>query len=248
MDSSVKVSILSTCYNKSQFLDDFFNSVLSQDYKNFEIIIVDDASTDNSMDVIRSFNDDRIKVVALNERVFCSSAYAVALKEATGDICGVVDSDDSLRPNAISEVIRAYSSRNKLEWIYTQHYWCNKDLKVPRHGISSLPERGMSMVEMAIVKKKHCYSHWRTFKTSLRDRGIIFPDGLKCAVDKYMGYALEELGHGGFLNKPLYNYRFYSGNMTSTTSEQKQTWFQIAREFRDKRKSSRIKVFPVVKI
>lgn len=210
--------------------------------------MVDDASTDASLDVMKSFKDERLRVIPMTERVFCSSAYAVALQEATGSICGIVDSDDGLAPNAISEIVRAYSERKRIDWIYTQHYWCNKDLKAPRRGISSMPFGGMSMVDMAIVKKRHCFSHWRTFRTELRNKGVIFPQGLKCAVDKYMGYALEELGNGGFMNKCLYNYRFYQGNMTSTTSEQKQTWLQIARDFRDKRKLERTKVFPVSKV
>ena len=57
------VSIIMPSYNTEQYISDSIKSVLAQTYKNWELIIVDDCSTDNSIDVIKSFNDPRIKIL-----------------------------------------------------------------------------------------------------------------------------------------------------------------------------------------
>jgi glycosyltransferase involved in cell wall biosynthesis len=222
---------------------------MSQKYSNIEWIIVDDCSSDGSGDILRKFNDDRIKVLFNSSRMFCSSAYAKALEHASGEICGVLDADDAIDNNAVEIIVQKYIEHPEVDFIYTQHYWCDIKLRPIRGGISSLPTKGHSLVSAAIGSKKHCFSHWRTFRKSIASASEIFPEGLKYAVDKNMGFVLEELGQGAFLNKKLYLYRYYNGNMSLLNAkDQKSTWLKIAHEMNNKRNKNGVRVRNIQRI
>ncbi len=240
------ISILTACYNNATFLPTLTKSVLSQDVHDWEWIIVDDHSTDGSWDYLSNLNHKKVKVLRNSDRIYCSSTYAKALSEASGDFCGILDADDALTTDAVKTLLRRYEAHSGLSYIYTQHSWCNVDLKRRGRGLSSLPPNGLSIAEAAI-KKKHCFSHWRTFRRSIVDNvDFIFPPGLQVAVDKHMGFALEELGFGGFFPRELYLYRYYKGNMSlSRASDQRHKWQELARECISRRQIMGIQPYPI---
>lgn len=92
---SYKISIIVPVYNVEKYLEQCLNSIINQTYKNLEIILVDDGSTDNSSDLCDLYakNDKRIKIIhKINGGL--SDARNVGLNVATGDFIGFVDSDD----------------------------------------------------------------------------------------------------------------------------------------------------------
>lgn len=89
-----KVSIVIPVYNSSKHLEECINSVINQTYKNLEIIIVNDKSTDNSLSIINSFKDKRIKVINLKENSGVSIARNKGVEESTGELVCFLDSDD----------------------------------------------------------------------------------------------------------------------------------------------------------
>lgn len=244
----LKFSILIACHNKERFIKECVNSVLDQTYPNWECIIVDDCSTDGSQKYLETLNDPRFKVFRNDSRKFCSSTYAEALKHATGDLCGILDGDDVLSKKAMSVVAARYESYPDIDFIYTQHFWCDKSLQKIRTGLSSAPKNGKSLAQM-INKGRHCFSHWRTFKLSIAEKGVIFPEGLQVSVDKNMGFVLEELGKGAFLPKKVYFYRYYKGNMSLVQgSRQKETTKAMAEQCLRRRQEQGITVCPIIKI
>ena len=68
MNKESKISIIITCYNKDKFIHSTISSCLSQNYKNFEIIIIDTGSTDKSRILINKFTDKKIKKLFLNKK------------------------------------------------------------------------------------------------------------------------------------------------------------------------------------
>jgi len=243
---SKKFSILTACHNDKPYLSTLYKSVMSQDYHNWEWIIVDDQSSDGSWEMLRNFGSKNIKVVRNQERRYCSSTYATALSESSGDFCGILDADDALAPDAVKTIMKRYTSHPGLAYIYTQHAWCDRKLRRKKVGLSSTPPSGMSIVEAA-MKRKHCFSHWRTFRRqAIEDIDFLFPPGLQVAVDKHMGFALEELGVGGFFPRELYLYRYYPGNMSLTrAADQRNQWQRLAQKYIDRRTKMSIKPYPI---
>lgn len=85
-------------YNHENFVGVAIESVLSQSFQDWELIIVDDHSTDGSWEVISHYRDDRITAVRLDENVGGSQAYNEALSRATGPVIFTLDSDDHFHP------------------------------------------------------------------------------------------------------------------------------------------------------
>ena len=107
MTSSPLVSILVPLYNQERYLDTCMRTICNQTYKNLEIIVVNDGSTDKSPQILDIFakNDSRIKVVnKQNEGLV--NARRDGYREATGDYIAFVDSDDLLPLNAIEILVR----------------------------------------------------------------------------------------------------------------------------------------------
>lgn len=244
----MKFTILVACHNKEKFIKACISSVLDQTYGNWECIVVDDCSTDGSYKYLESISDPRFQIFRNTSRKFCSSTYAEALRHATGDVCGILDGDDVLSKKAMSVVVRRYNAHPKIDFIYTQHFWCDKTMTKNRTGLSSLPKKKKSLAQMANAGR-HCFSHWRTFRLFLADKGVIFPEGLEVSVDKNMGFILEELGQGGFLPKKVYFYRYYRENMSLIQGgRQKSTTKQMAQQRISRRAAEGIKVYPVVEL
>ena len=110
----MKLSIITPNYNYAEYLPSLLNSVLIQQTENVEYIIVDDGSTDNSIDILRSYSLKHPKVIKLIEQENHGQTYTInrALSEASGDIIGWINSDDIYFKNAFNEVRKAFVDDN----------------------------------------------------------------------------------------------------------------------------------------
>ena len=98
-----KVSICITNYNYGRFIGDAIQSVLEQTYKNFELIIMDNCSTDNSEEVIKSFSDPRIRYYKNDKNIGAIRNWNRGLSLARGEYITILHADDKLTPNFIEK-------------------------------------------------------------------------------------------------------------------------------------------------
>lgn len=95
------VSIITPSYNSAKFISETIKSVISQTYINWEMIIVDDCSTDNTESIVKSFNDSRIKYYKLESNSGAAVARTTAMKIAKGKFMAFCDSDDIWLPKKL---------------------------------------------------------------------------------------------------------------------------------------------------
>lgn len=101
-----KVSIIMANYNGAAYLKESISSVLAQTYSNYELIIIDDGSTDNSREVIESFDDERIKLKLCEKGRHVAYASNQGLQIADGEYIARLDSDDTWEPKKLEKQIQ----------------------------------------------------------------------------------------------------------------------------------------------
>lgn len=130
-----KVSVIIPVYNKEKYIEQCLNSVINQTYKDLEIIIIDDASTDKSMEIARSIKDESIKIIELNENVGAGMARNKGIEAATGDYICFIDADDYWVLDKIERQVK-FMEENNYAFIYGGYdYFRNekrKRAKVPK--------------------------------------------------------------------------------------------------------------------
>lgn len=103
----MKISLIIPNYNSEKYIKKCLDSILEQTYKNIEIIIVDDLSTDNSLNIIKEYNDERIKLIELKEKRYNGGTRNVGIDNATGEYILFVDCDDWLYcKDSIKEIVK----------------------------------------------------------------------------------------------------------------------------------------------
>ena len=205
-------SVLIANYNNGKYLQEAIDSVLAQTYSNWEIIIVDDKSTDNSSDVYNKYKDDSRFHIYYNERnEGCGYTKRRCAELAHGDICGFLDPDDSLMPNALEIMVKAHIENRDVSLVYSRYNIINTDGTVI--GISEQQE--VMPEGESFLQGRGGISHFVSFKSAfyLKTPGI--DSDYKRAVDHDLYFLLEEVGKVLFLDQVLYNYRTGTGDNIS---------------------------------
>lgn len=121
------VSIITPSYNSEEFITATIESVLAQTYTNFELFIIDDASTDASKEIITNYSakDNRIKTVFLTENKGQGNARNIATKEAKGVFIAFLDSDDVWHPEKLEKQV-AFMQENNISFSHTSYGFINE--------------------------------------------------------------------------------------------------------------------------
>lgn len=115
MEKNLLVSIITPCHNASAHIADAIESVLSQTYSNWEMIICDDCSTDNSVEIIESYaaKDSRIKLYKNGNSIkMPSKPRNIAIAAAEGDVIAFLDSDDMWLPSKLEKQLPLLNDKN----------------------------------------------------------------------------------------------------------------------------------------
>ncbi|MET3537574.1 glycosyltransferase family 2 protein [Chryseobacterium limigenitum] len=212
-----KISILIANYNNGNFFRDCYISLINQTYKNWEVIIVDDASTDNSVDIIKETikQDKRFQLYENGENKGCGFTKRKCMEYATGEVCGYLDPDDALYPTALEKSIQQYGNNNIVA-TYSKMMMCDKELSQQKiFGNTKQIYNNLYFFNCPIQ-----FAHFFTFRreTYLKTQGIN-PD-LKSAVDQDLYLKILELGNVKYINEVLYKYRLHSDGISQQSSKQ----------------------------
>src|SRR5687768_17048649 len=111
MDNAL-VSVICLCYNQASFVEESIRSVLNQTYKNIQLIVVDDASTDDSIHVIRKLKEENaaIEILALPDNKGNCTAFNLGFTLSKGDFIIDFAADDVMMPERIEHQLKHFSS------------------------------------------------------------------------------------------------------------------------------------------
>jgi glycosyltransferase involved in cell wall biosynthesis len=195
------ISLIMINYNRAAYLVEAVNSVIRQTCPDWELIIVDDASSDDSVTIVKSYlSNPKIRFFQNNRHLGIGLSRVRAVAETNAEIVGIIDSDDALAENAAEEMIKAHEN-NPQALIYSQLMVCDAELKPLHLGTNGPIGAGESNLT------KQCISHFFTFKKSAYQAVGGYAPFLSPAEDKDLFYKLEEEGDTLFIDQILYYYR-----------------------------------------
>ena len=135
-----KVSVIIPVHNSEKYVLECINSVINQTYKNLEIIIVDDESTDNSLNIIKSIKDKRIKLIELEKNSGAAIARNKGIEASTGDYICFLDSDDYWKLKKIEKQVKYIKDK---AFIYSEYLYLRKNNTHIAHVPKSLTYKGL---------------------------------------------------------------------------------------------------------
>jgi len=124
------ISIITPSYNSESYLEECINSVLNQTYINWEMLIVDDGSTDNSRDIINRYanSEIRIKPIFLDNNIGAPSARNLAIEKSKGSYLAFLDSDDLWLPTKLDVQLR-FMKENNYDFTFSSYNVISEDNK-----------------------------------------------------------------------------------------------------------------------
>ena len=165
MSKSPLVSVIMNCYNGEKYLTDSLNSLLSQNYSNWELIFWDNISTDNSKKIFDSYKDKRFKYYLATKHEILYKARNLAIKKTSGDYIAFLDTDDIWSKDKLSSQVELFSDK-KIGLVYGNYWRYNpvsffnkkklaKKKKLPKGKITDylLKEYFIGMLTVVIRKK-----------------------------------------------------------------------------------------------
>lgn len=212
-----EISILIANYNNGIFFKDCYQSIIKQTFKSWEVIIVDDASTDNSLEIIKDLikDDSRFRLYENPSNKGCGFTKKRCMDYAKGKICAYLDPDDALYPTALELSVKEYDNKDIVA-TYSHMMLCDENL-VPQETFKGTKQ---------IYNNRYFFNcpiqfaHFFTFKREiyLQTEGI--DTNLQSAVDQDLYLKILDHGNPAFINKDLYLYRLHSKGISQQSSKQ----------------------------
>ena len=204
------VSIIMPSYNTAKYIEESIQSVLNQTYKNWELIIVDDCSTDNTDEIVSQFNDKRIIYLKNEQNSGAAISRNRALREAKGKWIAFLDSDDLWLPEKLERQIQ-FMIDNDCYFSYTRYTEIDEKSK----------ENGKVITGPRKITKRKMYRYcWQGCLTVMYDAekiGLIQIADLKKNNDYAMWLKAVQSSDCLLLDEVLAKYRKRAGSISSSS-------------------------------
>ena len=202
------VSVVIPTYQDADYVAEAIESVLAQTYQNFEIIVVDDGSTDNTSEVLAEFGDQITVIYQENRRM--SAARNTGIRAAYGEYIAFLDADDVWQPTYLERLVPLFGRAENIGLICCDLMWFDENGDRPGTAFEIFPPRaGMiyplifthNFMTLPMVRRA-CFNDVGYFDETLtgcEDQDMMLRIGKKWAVD--------------YVNEPLYKYRISAVQM-----------------------------------
>ena len=213
MNNKHLVSVIVNCYNGETFVKRCINSILSQTYSNLEIIFWDNLSTDATFDVLKKFDDKRIRYFKAKKHRKLYASRNLAIKKAKGYFISFLDIDDTWEKNKLNLQVQKIVKSNS-DVCFTNHWIENKGKKIFKKNINSINIFDQILTDypisiLTVLMKKKIFTNFKYHFDSdyeiIGDFDLFFRLSKKmkfCAINKYLAtYYI----HNNNLSKKKFN-------------------------------------------
>ncbi|MCT4616224.1 MAG: glycosyltransferase [Marinifilaceae bacterium] len=239
------ISVIVNCYNGQEYLEESIASLLRQSYKNIEVIFWDNASTDRSVDIVKSFNDSRIRIYENKTNVTLGEARNLAIKHIKGLYLCFLDVDDFWDESKIESQYKNMLTTKSIV-SYSNGFYVKKklltDVKFSQNSIiSPMPE---GKVFNHLIKQN--FINWQSVMFDVNKMGddLYFSSEYSFSEDYEILLRASLRGEFSYIDKPITYYRIHDNSITQTkyNLRVKET-IQIYNQFKQYQDSSNKKYF-----
>lgn len=225
--NSKKISIIIANYNNGHFFKDCFKSLINQTSQDWEAIVIDDKSTDDSSSVITDLikEDNRFKFYQNSENIGYQRTLIKGIELSTSSLFARLDPDDALEPSAIAKSVETHELFPQAGLVYSNFTYCDHNLN--RLGISYAKQ--INELNESYLNFNAEISHFASFKKEIYKQTTGIDVFIKRAEDKDIYMKMCEIAPVKYINENLYLYRLHNQSISSQENSQKALfWHWVA--------------------
>ncbi len=232
------VTVYVVNHNYGKYLDQAVESILSQTFQDFELILIDNGSTDNSKEKLKKYSSDKKIKIIYQDNIGLNSANNVALNFARGEFIIRLDADDYFHKDALKVLSRKLESNKNLGLVFPDYYTVDQNGNIlnqfrrhnfeevelfdqPAHGACSMVRKQFLKAIGGYDETYHCQDGWDLWIRFMRKYGIMN------------------------VNKPLFFYRQHQKNLTKSKKKILDTRAKILRKNNKRDKTNCLAVIPI---
>jgi glycosyltransferase involved in cell wall biosynthesis len=213
MSAGQKVSVIIPNYNYARFVGEAIESVISQTYPNIEIIVVNNGSTDNSLEILKEFGD---RIYLVNQKnLGQSGARKSGLSKATGDFIAFLDADDIWEPQKIEKQLLLFSPRTELVYCGIRRFSENSKKRVSIYLPRFRGSCASAFVNQPGVSVVLSGESTAIFTRALLEKVGGFDPELNSAAGWDFFRRCSKFTNFDFVPEVLVNYRIHDSNMSN---------------------------------
>jgi glycosyltransferase involved in cell wall biosynthesis len=232
--SRPKVSVIMPVYNGASFLKKAVNSLLAQSFQNWELVVVDDGSTDATPQILEGYDDVRIRVI---RQVNGGEANArnTGLGQVRGEYIAFLDADDEYLPNALEDLSRFLDDNLQYGVAFSDGYICDQEdlqlmrLTEIRPGIFTGNVLDAVVMSPSVLTVPVCSM---TRRSGIQQFNIKFDEQIVIGPDWDFWIRLAVHVEFGYLDRLTCKYRVHTNNITRTTASEKRKKDKIYRRMK----------------
>lgn len=214
-------SVLIANYNNGKFIKSAIESVKKQSYNNWEIIIVDDCSTDNSCSLYKEYElDSRIHIAMNESNKGISYTKRRCIDLANGSLMAFLDPDDELLEDALMKHYKVHDSYENVSIVFSRHYLCDETMNI----IAESRILNIDNTESYLTKKDFHAEHLVSFKSHYYRKTAGLNTLYRLAVDTDLNFMMEEVGDLFCMNDICYKYRKNLKTMATSNYSKHMFW------------------------
>ena len=201
-----KYSIITPNFNGFSLMENYFRSLTEQTFKNFEVIIVDDCSTDDSYEQLKNYARDSfldIKVFQSEKNAGPGNARNIGMEQAIGEYITFVDNDDWVENTWLEEIDAIYRMNPTVNCVIYDYYIKSDSLQSVAHSMYKGETGICSLSECMIYARNHTIGKFYKLTDCIEIR---FPLTRRCEDVAFVCRAIESCKTVYYLKKPLYYY------------------------------------------
>lgn len=214
------ISVLMSVYNSSSYLSETIDSVLAQKFTDFEFLIVDDASSDNSREILQKYADPRIRLFFNTENRGLTASLNFLIEKASGKYLARIDSDDIAMPERFAKQVAMMEHDSELLLLGANCVFVNEKSELINGGapfIAGEKDLDDEFLRWSFLFPENLIVHSSVMLRSeiLLENGLRYDESQKYAQDIEFWRRLAPYGKFRILAEPLIKLRILDGSITS---------------------------------